>query len=218
MPFEKRKNADLRSRRKVIELLKQHGPQDAQTLADQIGISAMGVRRHLYELQNDKLVIHEEQPRPMGRPAKMWRLTEEADRFFPDGHASLAVDLIASLVKEFGTGGLDRLVTTRSREQAAQYENKIPRRASLLRRLEKLAALRTEEGYMAEVLLQQDGSYLLVENHCPICAAATACTGLCSAEFEVFQTVLGDAVEIERTEHIIEGARRCAYRVRKKAT
>jgi predicted ArsR family transcriptional regulator len=69
---------------------------------------------------------------------------------------------------------------------------------------------------MAEVLDSEDGDLLLVENHCPICVAATACLGLCGAELEVFRKVLGREVEVERTEHIISGARRCAYRVRKK--
>ncbi len=214
MPVQNRSDNAVRTRRKVLELLKQRGPQDAQTLADEIGVSPMAVRQHLYDLEAEKLVTHTQDPRPMGRPAKLWRLTKQADRFFPDGHASLAVDLIGSLVGEFGSSGMDRLIAARTREQIARYRESIVGKTSLRRRLDKLAVLRTEEGYMAQVLPQKDGSYLLVENHCPICTAATACTGLCAAEFEVFQKVLGPAVAIERTEHIIAGARRCAYRVR----
>ena len=45
------------------------------------------------------------------------------------------------------------------------------------------------------------------------CIAAPACVGLCGAELEVFQAVLGKQVEITRTEHIISGARRCAYQI-----
>lgn len=66
---------------------------------------------------------------------------------------------------------------------------------------------------MAEVQPQADGSFVLLERHCPICVAATACTGLCRNELEVFQEVLGPEVRIERTEHIVAGASRCAYRV-----
>jgi hypothetical protein len=58
-----------------------------------------------------------------------------------------------------------------------------------------------------------DGSYLLVENHCPICAAATACQGFCRSELQIFQEVLGDDVQVARTEHVLSGARRCAYRI-----
>jgi predicted ArsR family transcriptional regulator len=55
---------------------------------------------------------------------------------------------------------------------------------------------------------------LLIENHCPICAAARACTNLCAGELRVFQQVLGPGVTVERIDHILAGARRCAYRVK----
>jgi predicted ArsR family transcriptional regulator len=58
-----------------------------------------------------------------------------------------------------------------------------------------------------------EGGYLLIENHCPICAAATACQGFCHAERDVFQRALGGDVSVERTEHIVSGDRRCAYRI-----
>jgi predicted ArsR family transcriptional regulator len=37
-----------------------------------------------------------------------------------------------------------------------------------------LASIRTNEGYMAEIQSLDDDSFLLIENHCPICAAAIA--------------------------------------------
>ena len=67
---------------------------------------------------------------------------------------------------------------------------------------------------MAEATANQDGSFLFVENHCPICAAATACQGFCTTELDLFRKVLGPRIEVERQEHILSGARRCAYRVR----
>jgi predicted ArsR family transcriptional regulator len=205
----------VRTRRAILERLKHGGPQDAQQLANALDISPMAVRQHLYELQQSGLVVYRDQPRPMGRPAKLWRLTPAADRFFPDGHADLSIALIGALREAFGASGLDRLVSIRSTHQLEGYRGRISRRASLRHRLEALAAIRTEEGYMAEVQNQEDGSFLLVENHCPICAAAAICTGLCSAELEVFRSALGPGVEIARTEHIIAGSRRCAYRVKK---
>ena len=75
------------------------------------------------------------------------------------------------------------------------------------------AALRAAEGYMAKWSREDDGTYLLVENHCPICAAAAACQGFCRAELALFRTALGECVTVERTDHILAGARRCAYRI-----
>ncbi len=205
-----------RSRQVILNLLKKEGPSDARDLAAHVGVSAMAVRQHLYALQNERIVTFDEQPQPVGRPVKLWKLTSAADRFFPDGHAELTVGLVQSMTQAFGAKGLEKLLAVRTREQIAAYCDKMPRRASLRKRLDILSQIRSNEGYMAEVIDNHDGSFLFVENHCPICAAATACTGLCGAELSVFQQVLGDEIDIERVEHIIEGARRCAYRVARK--
>ncbi|MGH9663089.1 MAG: transcriptional regulator, partial [Bryobacteraceae bacterium] len=69
-------------------------------------------------------------------------------------------------------------------------------------------------GYMSEVRPEQGGSFLLAENHCPICAAATACQGFCTTELDLFRGVLGPGVLVERVSHIVSGDRRCAYRVK----
>jgi predicted ArsR family transcriptional regulator len=64
---------------------------------------------------------------------------------------------------------------------------------------------------MAEWRAEPDGSFLLAENHCPVCAAARICQGFCRSELSVFRSVLGPGVAVERAEHILAGARRCAY-------
>jgi predicted ArsR family transcriptional regulator len=200
------------TRWKLLELLKREGPQSADGLAEQLGITAMAVRQHLYALQQEQLVAHTAEPRPVGRPAKLWRLTPAADQLFHNGHADLTVSLLEAMGQAFGREGMERLLAARTRQQVESYRRRTPS-GPLGERLAALAQARTEEGYMAEVLEQEDGSYLLVENHCPICTAARACMGLCGAELQVFQEVLGSDVEVDRTEHILAGSRRCAYRV-----
>jgi predicted ArsR family transcriptional regulator len=201
------------TRQAILGRLKRGGPHDAQSLASALGVSAMAVRQHLYALQAEGLVTYEAEPRPLGRPAKLWRPTPAADRHFPDAHAALAVDLFGDMTATFGQAGVDRLLEARTRRQAAAYRARVPARGSLRRRLDALAAARTAEGYMAEVQPAGGGAFLLIENHCPIAAAATACRGLCGSELQVFREVLGEGVTVERTEHVMAGARRCAYRV-----
>jgi predicted ArsR family transcriptional regulator len=208
-----KKPTTIRTRRAIVHLLKQEEALDAQTLAARLHLSAMAVRQHLYALQDEHLVTYQEVPRPVGRPAKMWQLTPTADRLFPEAYAELTVSLLASVTEAFGAAGLERLLDVRTRQQIAAYDQQMAGQSTLLQRVETLAAMRTDEGYMAEVQEQADGSFLLLEKHCPICAAAVACTGLCSKELEVFRAVLGPHVVIERTEHMVLGARRCAYRV-----
>ncbi len=72
---------------------------------------------------------------------------------------------------------------------------------------------------MAEAARQRDGSFLLIENHCPILRGRrAACRGLCREELILFSSVLGDDVGVERTDHILAGARHCAYRIIAKLT
>nr|MBA2325379.1 MarR family transcriptional regulator [Actinomycetota bacterium] len=83
---------------------------------------------------------------------------------------------------------------------------------TLGRRVGALARRRSAEGYMAEAQRDGDG-WMLVEHHCPVCEAAQACTGLCRTELDLFRATLGPDVEVERTQHLLSGDTRCAYRV-----
>jgi len=207
----------VRTRRAIVNLLKQAGAMDAAELSSRLGISAMAVRQHLYALQAEQLVTYQEEARDMGRPAKLWQLTSAANRLFPEAYAELSLSLIQSVMEAFGEAGLERLLEIRTHQQMEAYGQQMEGQESLEQRLKTLAEIRTNEGYMAEVQPQADGSFLLLENHCPICAAATACTGLCAKELEIFESVLGENAVIRRTEHIVAGARRCAYQVSSKA-
>lgn len=204
---------ERKTRRAITKLLKTEGPIDSAQLAQRLGLTAMAVRQHLYALQREGLVASEARPVPIGRPAKFWRLTREADHLFPEAYAELSVALIDSVKDAFGQEGLERVLTSRCARQRVDYGKRIKSQDSLDRKLAELAKVRTEEGYMAEVRREDDGSFLLVENHCPICAAANACQGFCSTELDLFRSVLGPGVTVERAEHIIKGDNRCVYRV-----
>ncbi len=186
---------------------------DAAALADELEVSAMAIRQHLYSFEAEGLVEAAEEARPMGRPAKIWSLTRDADQCYPNGHADLTVELLRNIRSAFGEKGIKKILDVRSRDMAEAYSRELADRSTLASRLRTLARIRTREGYMAGVETEPDGSALLVENHCPICEAATECQGLCAKELDVFREVLGTAVQVERVEHIQGGARRCAYRV-----
>lgn len=217
MTLDTRQTGERKTRRAIVKLLKTEGPLGTALLAERLGLTAMAVRLHLYALQGEGLVTAEDRPVPVGRPAKSWRLTREADRHFPEAYAELSVALIDAMQETFGAEGLGRVLVSRSARQQEEYSKRVRPADPLEKRLKELAQVRTEEGYMAEVRAEEEGGgFLLVENHCPICAAASACQGFCSTELDLFRSVLGPGVEVERVEHIVSGDQRCAYRVRPK--
>jgi predicted ArsR family transcriptional regulator len=201
-----------KTRRTIVHLLKTEGALDSARLAKRLRLTPMAVRQHLYALQREKLVTAEERPVPLGRPAKHWQLTPEADRLFPDAHAELSLDLISAVTKLFGTSGLKRVLEARSALQRARYAETTRASASVEDKLSELSRARTAEGYMAEVRRDGDG-FLFIERHCPIHVAARAHPNLGSMDLDLFRSVLGPGVEIEQLEQLIAGDRRSVYRI-----
>jgi predicted ArsR family transcriptional regulator len=205
---------DARAEEGVLYQLKTHGPQTAVQVARRLHVTAMAVRHHLYRLKIEGLVEFTDERRKVGRPARVWRLTIAAAERFPDTHGVLTVEIIGAVREAFGEAGMDKLLRERTRRQLEEYRARLrPAGTSIAKRAQALAGIRREQGYMAECTRMSDGSMLLAENHCPICAAASTCQGLCREELSLFRAVLGDKAQVERTDHIIAGARRCAYRI-----
>ena len=143
MPLTSTQPGEGKSRAAIVRLLKTEGPMDSAQLAERLGLTAMAVRLHLYALQNEKFVVAEERPRAVGRPAKYWRLTPEADRFFPAAYAELSVALIDALGDAFGPSGLKRVLESRRARQQETYSERIASDAPLKEKLQYLAQLRT---------------------------------------------------------------------------
>ncbi len=211
-PTSTHSNPKSASDRLLMEL-KMRGPQSSATLGNQMGITGEAARQQLLRLEEQGLVESQSEIRGVGRPVAIWHLTKAAEARFPDAHAQLTVDLLTTIRSELGQSAVDTIINARERDTSAAYLRAMATTESLSGRVAKLAEIRSHEGYMAEWDDLGDGSYVLAENHCPICAAATACQDFCRAELSVFRDVLGAEVMVEREEHIIKGARRCAYRI-----
>ncbi len=202
------------TKRALLDLIKRLGPTEATELATRLRLPDVAVRQHLVVLQEKGLVEAVLQPpRGRGRPSARWALTEVTADLFPDRHADLTVDFIKATRKALGENGLLRIVEVRAKDQINVYRRLLPRNASLKKRVEALAKQRSSEGYMAEVVIEKPGRYLLIEHHCPICEAARECQGLCNAELSVFQRTLGRSVRVERINHLLSGGDRCVYRI-----
>jgi predicted ArsR family transcriptional regulator len=197
---------------RLLYQLKSRGPQPAATLAAACAITPMGAHKQLQALLAEGLVDARDEPGGPGRPRRIWSLTAAGHARFPDRHGELAVSLLRHATEVLGPDAIERLIAARERELEAQYAAALAGCAGTAARVRRLAELRAAEGYMARV--EKHGrDWLLVEDHCPICAAATACQGFCRSELALMQRSLGAGVQVERAEHLLAGARRCVYRV-----
>lgn len=202
----------MKTSERILQMLKTQGPLTAKVLAEELKLTTMGVRQHLQGLEDSGDVIFEDKKAQRGRPTRFWSLTTQSNSHFTDRHPELTVQLIDSVKTIFGDKGLDQLIEHRELTSFELYFDAMRNKATLLDKLSVLEQLRTEEGYMASI--EQEGElFWLLENHCPICAAASQCLNFCRSELQLFQRLLEGCASVSREEHIIEGARRCAYKI-----
>ncbi len=204
------------ARRRLLDYVRRLGPVRASELAEALETTDVAMRQHLLALEEDGFVVSKQAaPEGRGRPATVWSVTDAARRFFPDSHAELTVGLLDAIEDAVGKDGLQQVLESRGDRQVEEYRAAMPGK-TLASRVKALARLRERDGYMAEAKRNDDGSWSLIEHHCPICTAAQRCRGICSVEIDVFRRALGKGVEVERDEHVLDGGRRCVYSVREK--
>jgi len=204
------KNIDV-----IVARIKKQGPMTSGQLAEALAMTSMGARQHLLRLEKKGMVSHFSEKALVGRPKKTWQLTEKAHAKFPDRHGELTIQLIDSVESLFGNDGLEKLISAREEKIRQQYSNELEYVEELAEKVEKLAQLRSQEGYMAEVEKINENEFLLIESHCPICSAAKKCQNFCRSELSIFQQSLGSAFRVERSEYLLSGDRRCVYKIMK---
>lgn len=203
-----------KSQDRIMHRLKTRGPQSVKILSKQLDMTTMGVRQHLAELESKGLVGQtQEERQTRGRPVHLWKLSAAGHGRFPDTHSQTTIEIIDVIRSTLGEQSLNQLIEQRSEEIEAQYREQLgATEPDLQLQIERLAQLRSDEGYMAEVRLLPDG-FMLIENHCPICTAATSCQQFCETELDLFQRLFEDKAVVTRTDHLLAGARRCAYKI-----
>ena len=199
---------------RILMLLKMRGNATALLISEELGITKEGARKHLLNLSGANLVKATVRSEGVGRPSTYYSLTDKGLSRFPDTHADVTVQLLRSVKKLLGDNALDLLISDREKSVYNRYEKELEGSETLEQKLDVLSKIRSEEGYMAE-WKKTDDAYYLVENHCPICAAATECQGFCRSELHNFKKLIGSEYDMERVEYIVENGNRCVYKIEK---
>ncbi|MGF1721694.1 transcriptional regulator [Vibrio kyushuensis] len=203
----------MKSSEKILQAIKENGEITAKQLALDLDMTTMGARQHLQILEDEGLLSYHDIRVKVGRPTRHWSLTSKGHAQFADRHGELTIQMIDAVERLFGQDGLEKIAAEREKQTLTNYQKLISSSGSLEGKLKVIVEQRRSEGYMAELQPLEVG-YLLIENHCPICKAATRSPVLCASELNVFQSLLGDDYQVNRTEHIVQGQRRCAYLIK----
>lgn len=202
------------TRAQIVSLLHASSATVAD-LADAAGLTHEAIRRQLRELVADQLVEgHTVRSPGPGRPAVAYQLTARGERLFPDRSADLADDVLTFLHDERGKTEMIAFLRWRQKRQQAQYASELEDIDELGDRVRRLAELLSEDGFLAEAQIDEDGaaSIALTQRHCAIKDAAAAHPQLCAFEAALFRQLLG--AQVQRRQTIAGGSTACVCEVR----
>jgi predicted ArsR family transcriptional regulator len=202
-------------RREILVRLRRDGASTPDQLAAVIGASRTGVLQQLRALEATHFVSRQTIRHGVGRPRHLYELTGDAQELFPSNYDGLATGLLAAIEAVGGHDLIEQVFQARRRQLGDRIRREIDERvgagASLTDRVRALAVLQDEQGYLADAILEPDGTIRLREHNCAILDVASGERGACDAEIQLFRDVLG--VEVVRESHIASGDRCCSYRI-----
>ncbi len=183
-------------------------------LGAELGVTGMGVRRHLEALEAEGLVERSACPRhTIGRPPNGWRLSATGMELLPRCYDTFVLQLLEDMREQVGDEGIDVVLRRRGETMATQYQEELADAATLDDQVAGLAQVRDRAGYMAE--WHREGEVrMLVENNCAVHRVAERFPSVCAMELALFRKVLGPDVEVTRVSHTMAGDATCTYRIR----
>lgn len=195
----------------------QHTPDaTVRDVAELLDVSEVAARRHLAMLVDEGFVDVREHADGPGRPAKRYRLTEQARRLFPQRYAQMADELLTFITTQQGRDGLRAYLRWRLEQQTATLGEQVTA-DDLPGRLRQLAGALSEEGFDATVTEDGNG-FLLTQEHCAIYDVAREHPEMCTYEAATFSKVLGSDVQLSRRETMAAGSSACVCCVTPKKT
>lgn len=202
-------------RRAVLYAVRRRGEATAEQVADQLDITVSGARQHLAALAQDGLVESSELVSPGGRRGRrtlVYAATEAADAYFPKAYGELTNELLGYVADTDGEL-LDQLFARRRDGRIEAARARLAPKRTLRGKVAELTRILDEDGYLASWEQVEPGVFLIVEHNCAIWAVARRYGQACTSEIDFIRTVL-DGTDVERVQHMVAGARRCAYEVR----
>ncbi len=213
--FDTAQRAASGLRREILVQLRRDGPSSPEQLATAVGASRTGILQQLRSLEAAGLVDRRTVRHGVGRPRHLYDVTPDAQIVFPSNYDALAAGLLAAV----GTVGGDELVArvfaVRRQLIAEQVRNRLAERlpadATLEAKVQELAIIQDEQGYLSSASVNEDGVIRLRQCNCAIFGVAAQSSMPCEAELDLFRDVLG--ANVVRETHIASGDRSCTYRI-----
>jgi DeoR family transcriptional regulator, suf operon transcriptional repressor len=190
----------------ILLELKKAGSLTTRELSSRLRVSPNAVRHHLKDLEEQELVEYQRLRRGVGAPTFAYRLARAAEALFPRRYETILLNVLSGVIRAHGRAEAVALLEEQFTGTTARLEQELAD-VEPEERLERLASLLSEQGYMAEASPGR-----LVQHNCAIQEVAQQFPEICAAEARFLSAVLN--ADVRRERHILSGCTACEYRVR----
>lgn len=200
------------SKKELIDLIKRNGTVSIDEAVEQMELAKTTLREHLLQLERDGYIQREYLRSGPGRPSLQYQLTQKGNSLFPSSESAL----IRELLRYLKDGEEDEIledffeVFWDDRFEKAQERMDNTSDKHIQSRVEELAHMLEEEGFMPEFDLDKETDTLTVkECNCPFSEVVKETKLPCKLEAMFYKKLFNE--KAERTTHIGSGDHACTY-------
>ena len=197
------------TRERVLNTLLTRPRSTINDLAESVGINPISVRHHISRLEAEGLVTSDEELHGVGRPRRVYFLTDEGVERFPTRYMRLTLRLLEQLKETMPEQAVKQLFATMAEGLVEDYTGEGQTDGlSMEERLDLLQKTLTQEGFNVE-WEKQGNAYHIREINCPYLHVSQNHPEVCSVDQALISAYLD--VPAEKVTCVLHGDANCTY-------
>ncbi len=196
-----------KTRERVLKTLLTQERCTINELAEAVSLNPISVRHHINRLELDGLVSSAEERHGVGRPRRVYFLTDNGRERFPTRYIQLTLRLLEQLKGTMPRGMVSRLFAQMAEEMAAEYRSDLED-LTIEQRLDVVKSLLSAEGFSVE--WERKGQYFQIhEKNCPYYHVGQDHPEVCSVDQTLISTILN--IPAQKIQCLLQGDNHCTY-------
>ncbi len=189
------------SKTAIISSLKRSDGLPVSEVAKEVEMSYMGVKQHCINLEKLGFLESWRVPRKeVGRPEKLYRLTEKSNELFPVAGVDMTLSLLEGVKSLFGESAPEKLLINYFNDLKIEWGNMLGSKKSVIEKAQKLSELREEHGYFNVCEFNKEEGLFIKEYHNPLDPIFEVYPNVKRFELEMMEELLGTSVTREAVE------------------
>lgn len=180
----------------ILASLKRSDGMPVSDLARELGKSYMGIKQHCLKLTEMGYLEEWRIPREkvVGRPEKLYRLTQKCDELFPTAGAEMSLSILSAVKEIYGESAPEKLLFHHFQKLQDRWIPKVTNGKSMVEKATRLADLRDREGWFSRCHYQAETGFRIEEFHSPLSAIYELYPTAVRMEVKMMEKVLGTRI------------------------